>query len=214
MTTHRSLTLASLVATVSLTALTMTGSVQAQVPARPAPPATAAPAPPTRAAIEQRMAERRTQRTNDLATVLRLTPAQRPALNAFIASQTPPRRDPAALQANRQARGSLTPQQRLDEGAKRATERQAFAAKRADALRTFTATLNPEQRQVLEALNRLRGPDGRGRGGDRFGGPGRGDGGKGMRGPGGRDGRGDRGGRRGGPDGQRGPGAPPPPIAR
>ncbi len=200
MSPNRPLTLASLIATVSLTALTMTGSVHAQVPARPAPPSAAAPAPPTRAAIEQRMAERRAQRTNDLATVLRLTPAQRPALNAFVASQTPPRRDPATAQARR----SLTPQQRLD-------ERQAFATKRAESLRTFTAVLNPEQKQVLEALNRLRGPDGRGRGGDRFGGPGRRDGGMGMRGPGGRDDRGGRGGR-GGMNGQRGPGAPPPPA--
>ena len=42
MTTPRPLTLASLIATVSLTALTMTGSAQAQAPARPAPPAAAA----------------------------------------------------------------------------------------------------------------------------------------------------------------------------
>ncbi len=208
MTTHRPLTLASLIATVSLSALTVTSSVHAQVPARPAPPAAAAPAPPTRAAMEQRMAERRAARTNDLATVLRLTPAQRPALNAFVASQTPPARDPAARAANRQARGAMTPQQRLDERAKRVTEMQGFATKRAEALRTFTAALTPEQRQVFDALNRLRGPDGRGRGGDRMGGPGRGDGGKDMRGPGGRDGRGDRGGR----GGRGGPNAPPPPV--
>ena len=58
MTTRRPLTLASLIATASLTALTVTGSVHAQVPARPAPPAAAAPTPPTRAQMEQRMAER------------------------------------------------------------------------------------------------------------------------------------------------------------
>lgn len=201
MTLNRPLTLAALIATVSLTALTATSSVHAQVPARPAPPAAAAPAPPTRAAIEQRMAQRSAQRTNDLATVLRLTAAQRPALDAFVASQTPPRRDPATAQADGQARRNLTPQQRLD-------ARQAFATKRAESLRTFTAALNPEQRQVFDALNRLRGPDGRGRGGDRMGGPGRGDGGKGMRGPGGRDDRGGRGDR----GDQRGPGAPTPPA--
>jgi len=193
MTTRHPLTLASLIATASLTALTMTGSAYAQAPARPAPSA-AAPAPPTRAQMEQRMAERRAQRTADMATVLRLTPAQRPALEAFVASQTPPRRGPSNGMAGAPGRPDLTPQQRLDERAKRATERQTFAARRAEALRTFTATLNPEQKQVFEALNRLRGPDARGRGGDRMRGPGHGQGGKGMRGP----------------DGQRGPGGPPP----
>jgi protein CpxP len=202
MTIKRNLTITSLIATVSLTALTMAGPANAQGPARSAPPAaTAAQPAPTRAAIEQRMAERRAARTNDLATVLRLTPAQRPALNAFVASQTPPRRDPATAQADRQARRNLTPQQRLD-------QRQAFAARRAESLRTFTAALNPEQRQVFDALNRLRGSDGRGRGGARFGGPGHRDGGKGMQGPGNRGERGERGGR-----GDRGgPGAPPPPA--
>lgn len=200
MTTRRPLTLASLIATASLTALTVTGSVHAQVPARPAPPAAAAPTAPTRAQMEQRMAERRAARTADMATVLRLTPAQRPALEAFMASQTPQRRDPAARMAGAQARRDLTPQQRLDEQTKRATERQAFAARRAESLRTFTAALNPEQKQVFEALNRLRGPDGRGRGGDRMRGPGHRQGGMGMRGPD----------RRGGADGQRGPGGPPP----
>ena len=209
MTTRSPLTLASLIATASLTALTVTSSVHAQVPARPAPPAAASPTPPTRAQMEQRMAERRAQRTADMATVLRLTPAQRPALEAFIASQTPQRRDVAARMAGAQGRRDLTPQQRLDERAKRATERQTFAARRAESLRTFTAALNPEQKQVFEALNRLRGPDGRGRGGDRMRGPGHREGGMGMgmRGPGGGD-------RRGGPDGQRGPGGPggPPPA--
>ena len=209
MTTRRPLTLASLIATASLTALTVTGSAHAQAPARPAPSAATAPTPPNRAQMEQRMAERRAQRTADMATVLRLTPTQRPALEAFVASQTPQRRDPAARMAGAQGRRDLTPQQRLDERAKRATERQAFAARRAESLRTFTAALNPEQKQVFEALNRLRGPDGRGRGGDRMRGPGHREGGMGMgmRGPGGGD-------RRGGPDGQRGPGGPggPPPA--
>jgi Spy/CpxP family protein refolding chaperone len=152
--------------------------------------------------MELRMAQRGAARTADLATVLRLTPAQRPALDTFVAGQTPPHRDMAARQGDRQARGALTTPQRLEERNKRMAERQAFAAKRAESLKTFYAALNPEQKQVFDALNRLRGPDGRGRGGERFGGPGRGDGGKGMRGPGGRDGRGDRG----------GPGGPPPPV--
>ncbi len=205
MTTHRPLTLTAMIATVSLTALGMTSSVNAQPPARPAPPAAGAPAPPTRAAMEQRMAERRAARTADLATVLRITPAQRPALDAFVASQTPPRRDRADRMAGPQDRGAMTTPQRADERAKRVAERQAFAARRAESVKTFYAALNPEQRQVFDALNRLRGPDGRGRGGDHMRGPGRGDGGMGMRGPGGRDGRGERGDRGG-------PGAPPPPA--
>ena len=208
MTLNRPLTLASLIATVSLTALTMTGSVQAQVPNRPAPPAAGAPAPPNRVAFEQRMAQRRAERIADLATVLRLTPAQRPALDAFIASQSPSRRDPPRM-ADMQARRDATPQQRLDERARRVTERQAFATKRAEGLRAFTAALNPEQRQVFDALNRLRASDarGRGRGGHHMRGAGWGRGGEGMRGPGGY-------GRRGGPDGPRGPGGPggPPPA--
>ena len=62
----------------------------------------------------------------------------------------------AARMADAQARRNLTPQQRLDERAKRTAELQAFATKRAESLRTFTAALSPEQRQVFDALNRLR----------------------------------------------------------
>lgn len=202
MTTHRNLTLASLIATVSLSALTVTGAF-AQTPARPGPPA-ATQAAPDRAAMEQRMAARRAERARDMSTVLRLTPAQQPALNAFMASQTPPARDMANRMRNRQDRTAMTTPQRLEERAKRVEERRAFATRRTEAVRTFYAALSAEQKQVFDAMNRLRGPDGRGRGGQGMGRGGDHDG-KGMRGPGGREGRGDRGGR----GDRRGPGAPP-----
>jgi hypothetical protein len=207
MTKNPALTIASLIATVSLTALTMTSASQAQVPP-PRPPAPVAgaparPAPPTRAEIEKRMADRRAEHAKDLATILRLTPAQTPALNAFLASQAPPPRGGQVTDRQRdaQARRSMTPQQRLDEQARRATERSAQQTRRADALRTFYGALNPEQKQVFDALNRLRAEGGRGqgRGGRHFGG---------HRGPGGPGGPGGMMGMRG----PRGPGgfAPPP----
>ena len=196
MTSKRTFAVASLIATVSLTALGL-GVADAQVPPRPGPPAASGPSAPDRAAMQQRMAQRRAERAKDMATVLRLTPAQRPALDAFLNSQTP-RRDMNGRPGDRQGREAMTAPQRADAQAKRVAERQAFAARRADALKTFYAALNPDQRQVFDALQRLRGPQARGgarmgRGGDH----------RGKGGPGGMH--------RRGPDGRGGPGGPPPP---
>lgn len=193
MTKPRALTLASLIATVSFAALSATAG-QAQVPPRagPAPAAASAarPAPPSRAEIEKRMADRRAERAKDLATVLRVTPAQKSAFDAYIASRAPgPRANRADRMRGGQDRRDMTTAQRLDEQTRRNTERQAAQTKRTEALRTFYTALSPEQKQVFDALNRLNGD--RGGHGRRF------DGRKFAehRGP-------------GGPRGQFGPGAP------
>lgn len=191
MTKPRALTLASLIATVGFAALSATAS-QAQVPPRTsaAPPAASRPAPPSRAEIEKRMAGRRAERTRDLATVLRVTPAQRPAFDAYVASRASGPR-PAADRRGAQNRRDMTTAQRLDEQTRRGAERQAAQTKRTEALRAFYSVLSPEQKQVFDALQRLRADGGRGGRGHGFGGRKAGDHG----GP-------------GGPRGQFGPGGP------
>ena len=170
MTKPRALTFASLIAGVGFAALSATAS-QAQVPPRPGvqtPPAAARPAPPSRAEIEKRIADRRAERAKDLATVLRVTPAQKPAFDAYMASRSPGPRPAGADRGDRmrdaQARRDMTTAQRLDEQARRGAERQAAQAKRTEALRTFYNALSPEQKQVFDALGRLRGDGGRGHG--------------------------------------------------
>ncbi len=142
-------------------------------PGRGAPEAGARLDPQARAAMEQRRAERRAQRNRDLVTVLRLTPAQTGALEAFVASQAPPRRDMRdGPGAGPPEPGLLTTPQRLDEQARRSDERRAFETRRTQGLRDFYAVLSPEQRQVFDALERLRDSGGPGVGHGGPGGPG------------------------------------------
>lgn len=167
MTKTRNLSVASMIAALGLSTVAATASY-AQAPARANPPAAAAErrAPPTREAIAQRMAERRAQHAKDLSTVLRLTPAQQPALEAFLARRAPP----ANAGGPTRDRDAQTTPQRLDEQARRGDAMRARQAQRTEAVRTFYNQLTPDQKQVFDALQRLKGPEGRGRGG-RFHGP-------------------------------------------
>lgn len=212
---NRTISIAGLSAALALTGLSLAYAGQPQGQGQGPGAAAAGPRQPgvdmqaRRAEMEQRRATMKQQHLADLKTVLRLTPAQEPALTALLAAQDeemgPGRRGqrgegrqqrPAPLPAN------ATTLQKLDEMEKRRAEMTAPMQKRIQALRTFYNVLTPDQRQVFDALQRLRASEGPGGPGRRMimrlrerGGP---DGPDAPRGPG----------RRGGPDGFRGPGGP------
>lgn len=89
--------------------------------------------------------EARAQRLRD---VLQLTPAQEPALKAFLASQKPPE-PPRPPEARAKA---LTTPDRLDQQRARLLERLAEFDRRAAATRTFYAQLTPPQKKAFDAL--------------------------------------------------------------
>lgn len=104
--------------------------------------------------MEARMAEHRAQEARDMRLVLRLRPDQEAAWQAFQAAHAPPARPeppppPPATAA--------TPE-RLDAMARDMAEMDARRARADAATRTFYAALSPEQQQVFDALQRLRGP--------------------------------------------------------
>ena len=138
---------------------------------------------------------RERQHAQDMRTILRLRPDQEPALTAFLQSRKPP----AGVSAKPERRGppaeAMTTPQRLDEMARGEAERAARRLRRADGLQAFYTALSPDQRQVFDALQRMRGP---GRENGREGGRG-GSGGWGRHGSGGPR----------GPMGGPPPGAPP-----
>lgn len=131
------------------------------------------------------------QRAADMRTILRLRPDQEAALTAFMQSHD--RRGKGGGSAERRGPPgdgamAMTTPQRLDEMARRDSERDAMKKRHAEALRTFYAALSPDQRQVFDALQRMHGGGRGGWGGGHSGG--------GMHGPMG---------------GHGGPGGPPPP---
>ena len=89
--------------------------------------------------------EARAQRLRD---ILQLTPAQEPALKAFLLAQKPPG-PPAPPQAGAKA---LTTPERLDRQRTRMVERLAAFDRRAGATRTFYAQLTPSQKKAFDAL--------------------------------------------------------------
>jgi len=121
-------------------------------PAANAQPGAQAPAKPQRHEADraerfERMQAHRAQRLAALKEKLKLTPAQEGAWNSFTAAQQPPAR-PAGHRAEF---AKLTTPQRLDRMQARQAERSAMFAKRADATRSFYATLSPEQQKTFDA---------------------------------------------------------------
>ena len=89
--------------------------------------------------------EARAQRLRD---ILQLTPAQEPALKAFLLVQKPPA-PPTPPQPGAKA---LTTPDRLDRQRTRMVERLAAFDRRAAATRTFYAQLTPSQKKAFDAL--------------------------------------------------------------
>jgi len=101
-------------------------------------------------------AARAKQRLDDLSIVLRLRPDQQASLAAFVAAVHPPR-GPRAARMGPPPQAMTTPE-RLDAMARRESEMAARRQQNVAALRAFYATLDPEQRRVFDALQRLHGP--------------------------------------------------------
>ncbi|MBU1375472.1 MAG: Spy/CpxP family protein refolding chaperone [Alphaproteobacteria bacterium] len=121
--------------------------------AQPAPP----PPGPPGAEMNARHDAMRTQRLEDLKTVLRIRPDQEPALAAFVAAHRPPPRED---RGPRDGAKALTTPQRLDDMGKREAEMAAQHQRMRDGLARFYAALSPEQQKVFDALQRLEGPHG------------------------------------------------------
>lgn len=105
--------------------------------------------------MEKKMAEHRAQMARDMHVVLRLRPDQESAWQAYEAAMAPPKLEPPMGPPD--GPPPTTPQ-RLDQMDKMMAEMQAHHAKMEAATRTFYAALSPEQQQVFDALERLRGP--------------------------------------------------------
>jgi hypothetical protein len=125
-------------------------------PAANAQPGAQAPAKPQRHEADraerfERMQAHRAQRLAALKEKLKLTPAQEGAWNSFTAAQQPPARPAGQPDADRAEFAKLTTPQRLDRMQARQAERSAMFAKRADATRSFYATLSPEQQKTFDA---------------------------------------------------------------
>jgi len=100
---------------------------------------------------QQRITERRAEVSRDLAILLEIKPGQQTALDAFLAARVPERPDPRA-----KADAAETEPERLDRMSAMAQRRTARMEARIEATRTFYAALDPHQRQLFDALMRLR----------------------------------------------------------
>lgn len=109
--------------------------------------------------MEKAMAEHRAQMARDMHIVLRLRPDQEKAWEAFQAAMTPPQRPEKPPGPPPMA--ATTPE-RLDMMGKHMAELEAHWARMDAATRAFYAALSPEQQQVFDALERLKGPHGPG----------------------------------------------------
>jgi hypothetical protein len=121
-----------------------------------------------RAAMQQHFADMQRRRADDLALLLDLKPAQRPALDAFLASARHRMGEgPMGRRPEGSAPGATPPSftDRLDR-MEAVTTRHAEAARaRIGAIKAFYTGLDPHQKQLFDALMRMRHASGKGRGG-------------------------------------------------
>jgi Spy/CpxP family protein refolding chaperone len=105
--------------------------------------------------------EQRAARQAKLADALKLTPAQQPVWQAFVASMTPPQKGERAGQRlskeQRAALTALTAPQRLERRIAMQKERTARMEARLSALNSLYAALTPEQRKVFDEQQQRRG---------------------------------------------------------
>lgn len=134
-------------------------TVLAQAEKAPTSPAVK-PAAPTaeqrtqmRAERMERMQKRMVERQTKLKSELKLTPAQEPAWNAFLARTQPQARP--ANQTPREDWSKLTTPQRLDKMQAMKTERDARMAQRTEAIKSFYAALDTDQQKVFDEQYRM-----------------------------------------------------------
>lgn len=96
----------------------------------------------------ERMQEHRAKRLAALKEKLKLTSAQEGAWSTFAAASQPPAGPRPHM--DRAEFAKLTTPERLERMQARQAERSAMFAKRADATKTFYATLTPEQQKTFD----------------------------------------------------------------
>ncbi len=130
----------------------------AQAPASPPVTQSTSPQAPTQADAQkrtqrhaermERMQKKMAERQAKLKSELKLTPAQEPAWNAFVARTQPPAR--TAPQGPREDWSKLTTPERLDKMQAMKTERDARMVQRTDAIKSFYANLDADQKRVFD----------------------------------------------------------------
>jgi Spy/CpxP family protein refolding chaperone len=99
--------------------------------------------------------EQRAARQAKLAEALKLTPAQQPVWQAFVASMTPPQKgERAGQRLSKEERAALTAPQRLERRIAMQKQRTARMEARLSALNSLYAALTPEQRKVFDEQHR------------------------------------------------------------
>ena len=112
------------------------------------------PANDRQSAFQQRMAERQQEMSRDLAILLDIKPSQQAALDAYMASMTPP----AGMRHAGDPDGGAaeTEPMRLDRLSVMIQRRASMMQARIEATRRFYATLDARQQRLFDALMRLR----------------------------------------------------------
>ncbi|MGS5089782.1 Spy/CpxP family protein refolding chaperone [Hydrogenophaga sp. A37] len=95
----------------------------------------------------EKMQKRHAEHQAQLKTTLKITAAQEPAWNAYVAGTAP---TPRMGKTQREDWAKLTTPQRLDKMQVHKAERDAQMSKRIDTVKTFYATLTPEQQKVFD----------------------------------------------------------------
>ena len=110
------------------------------------------------AEFQAKRAEHRAARQAKLQDALKLTPAQQPVWQAFVASMTPPQKgERAGQRLTKEQRAALTAPQRLERRIAMQKERTARMEARLSALNSLYAALSPEQRKVFDEQQQRRG---------------------------------------------------------
>lgn len=114
-----------------------------------------------------RMQAMMAKRQADLKATLKITPAQEGAWTAFSAAMQPPVRGARLTPEQRAEFDKLSTPERIDKmralRTQRMGERSAAMDQRGEAIKTFYATLSPEQQKTFDAEHKKFGPrDGRG----------------------------------------------------
>lgn len=154
-------TLATALVGISATALVQASGLQPTTAVAQADKAAAATpdarrTPPTAEQREKhrtermaRLQQKQAERQAAFKAELKLSPAQEPDWNAFVARTQPQARP--QRQGSREDWSRLTTPQRLDKLQARKAERDAAMAHRTDAIRSFYAALDADQQKVFDA---------------------------------------------------------------
>ena len=110
------------------------------------------------AEFKAKHAEHRAARQAKLAETLKLSPAQQPVWQAFVASTAPSQQGKGAGQRlSKEQRAALTAPQRLERRIAMQKARTARMEARLSALNSLYAALTPEQRKVFDEQQQRRG---------------------------------------------------------